>query len=158
MKRALAALAVAGLAVTGGAGWWFFRAPGTEPRPIAAERAALVELGGRVYADNCAACHGANGEGQADWRQRKADGKLPAPPLNGSGHTWHHPDDHLFAVVAKGIEALAPAGYESDMRAFGDELSEREIRAVFAYVKDWWPAEVRARQQDITARAKESRD
>jgi len=153
----LAAAAVLVLAAAG-AGWWLSRPPAKAPEIAAAERAALIDLGQRVYADNCARCHGPKGEGQANWRQRKADGRLPAPPLNGSGHTWHHPDEHLFAVVSQGVEALAPAGYASDMRGFGDKLSDREIRAVLAYVKDWWPADIRARQRDITARARQSRN
>jgi hypothetical protein len=29
--------------------------------------------------------------------QRKPDGKLPAPPHDASGHTWHHADAQLFS-------------------------------------------------------------
>lgn len=127
----------------GGVGTWYLVA--TPNRD--GEDGALVQTGQRIYADNCAACHGTRGEGQRDWRIRKPDGKLPAPPLNGDGHTWHHPDAQLRAIVAQGVEALAPAGYESDMPGFDDRLSDREIRAVLAYVRTWWPSDKLQRQQ-----------
>ena len=52
---------------------------------------AVVALGEQVYAQNCAACHGAKLEGQANWRQRGFNGYMPAPPHDETGHTWHHP-------------------------------------------------------------------
>ena len=114
---------------------------------------ADIAAGEGLYQANCASCHGAKGGGQANWRERRADGKLPAPPLNGDGHTWHHPDGQLFAMIKHGIAALAPKGYESDMQGFGDRLSDAEIRQVLAYVKSTWPEDKLARQQEITARA-----
>ena len=43
-----------------------------------------------LYQENCASCHGANLEGEPDWRSPKEDGRLPAPPHDETGHTWHH--------------------------------------------------------------------
>lgn len=57
---------------------------------------ALVADGRKLYDQACASCHGAMLEGQPNWRQRKADGRLPAPPHDPSGHTWHHPDAVLL--------------------------------------------------------------
>ncbi len=113
--------------------------------------AALVAEGRAVYGAQCASCHGADLEGQPNWRERKPDGRLPAPPHDASGHTWHHPDHLLLAMTREGVAALAPAGYESDMPAFKGALSEREIAAVIAYVKSRWPADIRERQARITA-------
>ena len=31
---------------------------------------------------------------------------LPAPPHNETGHTWHHPDEMLFAITKYGREGL----------------------------------------------------
>tara|TARA_B100001057_G_scaffold439388_1_gene472527 strand:- start:63 stop:362 length:300 start_codon:yes stop_codon:yes gene_type:complete len=53
----------------------------------------FVDLGKLVYKNNCASCHGVNLEGQKQWRQPDADGYMPAPPHDESGHTWHHPDE-----------------------------------------------------------------
>lgn len=112
-----------------------------------------LAVGQALYAARCAACHGANLEGQANWRRRQADGTLPAPPHDPSGHTWHHPDQQLFDIVKFGTAALAGPNYQTNMRAFGPEMSDQEIRAVLAYIKSTWPPEIRRRQAAITARA-----
>jgi mono/diheme cytochrome c family protein len=97
-----------------------------------------VALGAKVYAANCASCHGAKLEGQPQWQRRLANGRMPAPPHDESGHTWHHPDPVLFGITKNGIAAYAPPGYESDMPAFGGKLSDDEIWAVLAYLKSHW--------------------
>lgn len=113
-----------------------------------------VENGQHIYREFCALCHGANLEGQADWRVRKPDGRLPAPPHDETGHTWHHPDDVLFWITKHGlVPPYAPENYQSDMPAFGNTLSDDDILAVIAYIKSRWPAEVRKIQADINARS-----
>lgn len=113
---------------------------------------AQVAQGKVVYQAQCARCHGADLSGQAQWRRRKPDGKLPAPPHDASGHTWHHPDDILFEIVKFGLRPPhAPAGYQSDMPAFQDSLSDKEIWAVLAYIKSTWPADIQQRQAASTA-------
>lgn len=107
---------------------------------------AQVAAGKRVYEAHCASCHGARLEGQANWRERRPDGKLPAPPHDASGHTWHHTDEALFRVTKDGLAAIAGAGYETDMPAFAGRLSDEEIWAVLAYIKSRWPQAIRDRQ------------
>ncbi|WP_319633588.1 c-type cytochrome [Pelagibius marinus] len=109
-----------------------------------------VALGAQVYAANCASCHGAELEGQPDWRQRRADGRLPAPPHDVNGHTWHHPEAQLFALTKYGPAALAGGGYESDMPGYEGTLSDEEIWAVLSYIKSRWPREVRARHDQMS--------
>jgi mono/diheme cytochrome c family protein len=100
--------------------------------------------GAQLYATHCASCHGADLEGQPDWRRRKADGRLPAPPHDDSGHTWHHDDELLFEMVKYGlVPPRAPEGYRSDMPAYADVLSDAEIRTVLAYIASRWSDEVR---------------
>lgn len=102
-----------------------------------------VAQGEAIYRAECANCHGANLEGQPDWRIRKADGKLPAPPHDASGHSWHHSREQLFAIVKSGmVPPNAPEGYLSDMPAYGSKLSDGQIRAVLAYIESRWPPEV----------------
>lgn len=146
---------IGGLAAVLGAGGWFVLAGSGTSGTAAADQAADVRQGGRLYQQYCATCHGMNRQGQANWRERKADGRLPAPPLDGSGHTWHHPDSQLVAIITHGVEAFAPDGYESDMKGFADKLDEAEIRAILAYLKAKWPAAKRERQADITAKSGE---
>jgi mono/diheme cytochrome c family protein len=102
-----------------------------------------LALGASVYAQHCAACHGAKLEGQPDWQKRLPNGRFPAPPHDESGHTWHHPDEVLFGITKHGlVPPYAPAGYESDMPAFAGKLSDVEIRAVLAYIRSRWSGEV----------------
>lgn len=114
--------------------------------------AATLEAGSHLYAQHCAACHGANREGQPDWRRRRADGRLPAPPHDDSGHTWHHPPQLLFDITKHGlVPPHAPAGYESDMPAFAGKLPDDEIRAVLAFIESRWSKEVRDARAEMLA-------
>ncbi|CTQ34518.1 c-type cytochrome [Jannaschia rubra] len=118
--------------------------------------AAEVALGQEIYAQSCASCHGADLEGQPDWRRRLEDGRMPAPPHDETGHTWHHADGQLFTITKQGVGAVVP-GYESDMPAFGDSLTDAEIRATLAYIKSTWPERERAFQAEVTAKAEAGR-
>lgn len=113
---------------------------------------ALVALGETLYRRECAACHGLALEGQENWQTRLSNGRLPAPPHDASGHTWHHPDGQLFALTKFGPAALAGADYESDMPAYEDVLSDQEIVAVLSFIKSRWPLETRERHDQINAR------
>lgn len=101
-----------------------------------------VAIGKRVYAAECAACHGARLEGQPDWKRRDAGGYLPAPPHDVTGHTWHHPDAQLLDIVRRGTAAVVGQGYRSRMPGYAGKLSEHEMRAVLAYIKSTWPPRV----------------
>jgi mono/diheme cytochrome c family protein len=115
--------------------------------------AEVVAEGRAIYADHCAACHGANLEGQPDWRQADAEGYLPAPPHDETGHTWHHPDALLIEITTRGTEAVVGDGYRSNMGGFGGILSDDEILAVLAYIKSTWPPRVIALHDRLNADA-----
>lgn len=118
-----------------------------------ADTQQMLALGQEVYAEECASCHGVNLEGEPNWRVRLENGRLPAPPHDVSGHTWHHPDEVLFGMTKYGPGKLAGLeDYESDMPAFEGLLSDQQIRAVLAYIKSTWPAEIRMRHEDINRR------
>jgi mono/diheme cytochrome c family protein len=137
---------LAGLAAAGAAAWFGQR---KFVPPISADDARQVALGASVYAARCAQCHGANLEGQPDWQQRLANGRLPAPPHDAGGHTWHHPDEILFGITKNGMTPYASADYESDMPAFAGVLTDDEIAAAIAFIKSRWPADIRARQAHV---------
>jgi mono/diheme cytochrome c family protein len=124
-----------------------------EDAPLAGVNAQELVEGAQVYSKNCAACHGANLEGQANWRQRNENGRLPAPPHNVRGHTWHHDDAILFGITKLGTAEFTGLDIESDMPAFKDILSDDQIRAVLAYIKSRWPARTRQQQESINRRA-----
>ena len=112
--------------------------PGDDPRANPRD-AQKVAQGAKVYAEHCAACHGARLEGQGNWRVRLPNARLPAPPHDESGHTWHHADSMLFGITKLGlVPPYAPANYASDMPAFAGKLSDEEIWAVLAFIKSHW--------------------
>lgn len=106
-----------------------------------------IALGQQLYAENCASCHGKNLEGQPDWKRRLPSGRMPAPPHDETGHTWHHSDQDLLEMTKQSVEALVP-NYESDMPAFDEMLTDAEIRATLAFIKSTWPE----RQRETQAR------
>lgn len=113
-----------------------------------------IALGQTVYAETCASCHGDNLQGeQLDWRSPGPDGRLPAPPRDASGHTWHHADDLLFAITKYGSTAVIGGGYQSNMIGFEDVLTDAEILAVLGYIKSTWPHEAVAQHNEINRRA-----
>lgn len=145
-------LGAAAVAAAMAAGWMFW--PSASVGRADANDARQVALGAIVYRDHCASCHGANLEGQPDWKSRKPDGRFPAPPHDETGHTWHHPDETLFDLTKQGLKPpLAPAGYQSDMPAFGTVLTDEQIWAVLAFIKSRWPEKIRARHSSLNERA-----
>ena len=113
--------------------------------------AAQLTEGKALYEANCGACHGMNGEGEANWQSPNDDGTLRAPPHDSSGHTWHHPDQHLLQITTKGGQGL-----NSRMPAFEDKLTDEEIKLVLAHIKTFWEPEHRQSQADVTERMKQA--
>jgi mono/diheme cytochrome c family protein len=110
---------------------------------------ALISQGAKVYQANCAVCHGANAQGNANWRKKGPDGKYPPPPLNGSGHTWHHALPQLKEMIAEG----SPPD-QGNMPAWDDKLTDHEIDAVIAWFQSLWPDEVYAAWYEMQERAR----
>lgn len=111
---------------------------------------AVVARGERVYAEHCASCHGVALEGQPDWRRRDANGLLPAPPHDASGHTWHHADDLLFEIVKYGpARVIDDPTYRSAMPPYESILSDDDIIAALSWIKSRWPDEERKWQEEI---------
>jgi mono/diheme cytochrome c family protein len=133
------------------------RAPA--PVVLRTDDPAMLAQGAALYAKHCAACHGAHLEGQPRWRERDpATGRMPAPPHDASGHTWHHPDQLLFDITKLGIaKAVKLKDYDTAMPAFAGTLSDAEIVAVLSWIKSQWPPEIRQHQAEIDAEARRSR-
>ncbi len=96
-----------------------------------------IARGGQIFEKNCAVCHGTRAQGAINWRFRGPDGKFPAPPLNGTGHAWHHPLVALQYVINNG----SPGG-QGNMPAWKGKLSNRDISEVIAWLQSKWPDQV----------------
>jgi mono/diheme cytochrome c family protein len=107
-----------------------------------------VKSGRAVYEQHCASCHGANAEGAPSWQERDAHGELPAPPHNSEGHTWRHSDAELYKMVIKGWRDPFNKTKHLTMPAFGDVLSQDQVRAVITYLKTLWTSEQRQFQAE----------
>lgn len=148
---AAAVIAVAAVVAAVGASlfWSADRASASTVR-LRPDDAAVTALGQKVYAAQCASCHGVRLEGQPHWRVRGPDGRLPAPPHDASGHTWHHPDDLLFRITKLGVAKAANLkDYASAMPAYEGVLSDAEIVAVLSWIKAQWPPDIRAKHDEL---------
>ena len=153
MKTLCAIAAVIAVAVIGG-GTWYISLPPADGDLAMPDLTVAAKNGKQSYAEHCAACHGANLEGAADWRSAGADGILPAPPHDDSGHTWHHTDEFLFAYVWLGGEEtqrrMGISDPKSAMPGFRDSLTQADVVHILSFIKSRWSERSRTYQQKIT--------
>jgi S-disulfanyl-L-cysteine oxidoreductase SoxD len=126
------------------------------PRPVVFNNVVLPPLpslsdssvarGKELYAQQCAVCHGVNLEGTANWKDRLADGSLPPPPHDNTGHTWHHPDAVLLEIIREG----GNPDFNSKMPAFGERLTDEEMMNILDYFKSTWGKREREFQWGVT--------
>ena len=111
-----------------------------------------VTTGAKLFQANCAACHGKQGEGAPNWRTPDKKGKFRPPPLNGSGHMWHHPLPVLLSVIRDGTAAQG-----GTMPAWKEKLSEREMVDVIAWLQSKWSKEIYQQWKQMDERAQARR-
>ena len=138
-RRAILIVSIFTSIIIGTAAWFLLLAPIGGANPGDQKQ---VAMGNRVYQANCGACHGANLEGQPNWRTRKPDGRLPAPPHDETGHTWHHPDRLLYQWI------LDKPPLATLMPAFRGTLTDEQVMQVLAYIKNHWLPEIKNRQNE----------
>ena len=94
--------------------------------PLTGKPEAIAE-GARLYAENCAACHGPNGMGNGD------AGKALSPSPALLAYMMRRPiavDEYLLWSVSEGGKQ-----FNTDMPAFKDKLSREEIWKIIAYMR-----------------------
>lgn len=92
-------------------------------------------LGKKVFTQNCAVCHHANGEG--------VPGQFP--PLVGSewvlaNSEWHG-DNHIVKIVLNGLQGVVTVKgqqFNNVMAPWGKVLNDDQIAAVLTYVRNEW--------------------
>ena len=153
MVSRTAALLTGGLTLAGFAAAFVLAQPSQAVGILTPYDAEVVALGQDIYADQCAACHGARLEGQPNWRIRGEDGLLPAPPHDATGHTWHHDDETLFTLTKYGLAGLMENAPPSGMPVYDDVLTDDEIIAVLSFIKSTWPNDLRRYHDELNAQS-----
>lgn len=95
--------------------------------------AANPAHGEALYRQYCVACHGAKGIGEFSWQSRER----AAPPLDSSGHAWHHEDAQLISMI---LDKPLP---DSKMPAWRTVLSRDDALDLLAYIKSLWTPYIR---------------
>ena len=109
---------------------------------IVVEPEQIIYEGKVIYLANCATCHGVNLQGNPNWRSgTDKDGQRLPPPLNGTGHTWHHSPEPLFQIIKYGLK-IYDENYEGKMVG-NENLTNKEIYSLLEYIKSVWPEELR---------------
>jgi cbb3-type cytochrome c oxidase subunit III len=85
-----------------------------------------MSQGAQVYAENCARCHGANGEGVSN----------NFPNLAGNESLWDGPSVNIISMILGGYTPWH--ANQSSMPEFNQSLSDDQIAAVSNYVRTSW--------------------
>ena len=113
--------------------------------PITRDSTLMIARGKIIYENNCVSCHQVNLSGAENWKGLDEDGHRKAPPLNGTGHTWHHDDASLHNIIKYGLAKIVK-NYEGKMIGFGDKITDKQIESVLSYIKSHWEDEIYERQ------------
>ena len=116
--------------------------------PITRDSPSMIIRGKINYENNCVSCHQVNLIGAENWNGLDEDGHRKAPPLNGTGHTWHHDDATLHNIIKYGLAKLVK-NYEGKMLGFEDNLKDKDIDSVLSYIKSFWPDDVYQQQINL---------
>ena len=101
-----------------------------------------IKNGELLYQKNCSSCHMKNASGHPEWQTKlDKDGHRQAPPLNGTGHAWHHAPKDLFQTIRYGYKKADP-NYNGKM--IGNEnLTDNEVWSILEYIKNIWPENIK---------------
>ena len=105
--------------------------------PITRDSELMIARGKIIYQNNCISCHQVNLVGVENWKELDEDGHRKSPPLNGTGHTWHHDDATLHNIIKYGLVKLVK-NYQGKMLGYEDKLKDKDIDSVLAYIKSFW--------------------
>ena len=117
--------------------------------PITRDSELMIARGKIIYQNNCISCHQVNLVGVENWKELDEDGHRKSPPLNGTGHTWHHDDATLHNIIKYGLVKLVK-NYQGKMLGYEDKLKDKDIDSVLAYIKSFWPDDMYQHQINLS--------
>ena len=117
--------------------------------PITRDSILMIARGKIVYENNCISCHQVNLVGAENWKGVDKDGHRKAPPLNGTGHTWHHDDASLHNIIKYGLVKFVE-NYEGKMIGFEGNLKDKDIDSVLSYMKSFWSEDIYQQQINLS--------
>ena len=117
--------------------------------PITRDSELMIARGKIIYQNNCISCHQVNLVGVENWKDLDEDGHRKSPPLNGTGHTWHHDDATLHNIIKYGLVKLVK-NYQGKMLGFEDKLKDKDIDSVLAYIKSFWSDDMYQHQINLS--------
>ena len=117
--------------------------------PITRDSELMITKGKIIYQNNCISCHQVNLIGVDNWKELDEDGHRKSPPLNGTGHTWHHDDATLHNIIKYGLVKLVK-NYQGKMLGYEDRLKDKDIDSVLAYIKSFWPDDMYQHQINLS--------
>lgn len=103
---------------------YFFREPARIQAVEAADKIAAETAGRALYADNCVACHGENGEGKV------------GPALNSRELLRMAPDETLFSLIRTGVPGTVMPAWG---QAAGGPFTDEQIAQIVAFLRAWEP-------------------
>jgi mono/diheme cytochrome c family protein len=105
--------------IAAGLGWYMLNEP---TRIVSAQEEALaiqLDEAMTLYAENCAVCHGPEGQGTPR-----------APSLNVQSFFVDRSDQAIQQIITSGIPGTA-------MPTWGDRMTEAEIQAIVGFIRQW---------------------
>lgn len=96
--------------------------PANREEARAAQLSSFESEGRQLFVQNCASCHGADGEG------------VTAPALNSQQFLQSASDEQVRTIIAAGVPGTQMSAWNLD---FGGPLTSEQIRALVVYIRSW---------------------
>jgi mono/diheme cytochrome c family protein len=103
---------------------YLWREPARIQAVEAADRLAAEAAGRELYAENCVACHGANGEGRV------------GPPLNSRELLKATSDETLFSLTRTGVPGTVMPAWG---QAGGGPFTDEQLTQLVTFIRAWEP-------------------
>lgn len=103
---------------------YIVREPSRIQNVLAADQAAQVTRGAKLYSDNCTTCHGDNGEGDK------------GPALNSKSFLKSADDSTIFSLISSGVPGTAMPTWA---QAHGGPFTDEQVRDLVSFIRHWEP-------------------